>query len=136
MTNNFDEAQQTPYPQPTTQGELEDSPDFIWLVSSLSSQLAQTQEELEESRSLFRMIYGKWEQAMGELSEVQKLKIVQQIQQNQEEKEWLQSKYNVLKQTAQLLQTELKRSQLQLQQAQAEIDHLQSQSKSIKFAGR
>ena len=116
--------------------QSEKSTDIICIVSSLAAQLAQAQEELEESRSLFRMIYGKWEQAMGELSEVQKSKIVQQIQEDQEEKEWLQSKYNVLKQTAQLLQTELKRSQLQLQQAQTEIERLQSQSKSIKFAGR
>lgn len=112
----------------------EESTDLIWLVSSLTAQLTQAQDELDESRSLFRMIYSKWEQAMSELSQLQKAQIVHQIQQDQEEKEWLQSKYNALKQTAQLLQTELKQSQLQLDQAQTEIERWESQSKSIIFA--
>ncbi|MCC3584917.1 FkbM family methyltransferase [Microcoleus sp. PH2017_30_WIL_O_A] len=116
--------------------QSEESTDLIWLVSSLATQLAQAQNELDESRSLFRLIYSKWEQAMSDLSQLQKAQIVYQIQQNQEEKEWLQSKYNAFKQTAQLLQIELKQSQLQLKETQAEIDLLQSQSKSIKFAGR
>jgi hypothetical protein len=65
---------------------------------------------------------------------LQKAQIVYQIQQDREEKEWLESKYNALKQTAQLLQTELKQSQLQLHQAQTEIERWESQSKSIIFA--
>jgi FkbM family methyltransferase len=112
----------------------EESTDLIWLVSSLTAQLTQAQDELDESRSLFRMIYSKWEEAMSELSQLQKAQIVHQIQQDQEEKEWLQSKYNALKQTAQLLQTELKQSQLQLHQAQTEIERWESQSTSIILA--
>ena len=134
MTTNLSESQRMFNSQSANTEELEESTDLIWLVSTLASQLTQAQDELDESRTLFRMIYSKWEQAMSDLSQLQKAEIVHQIQQDREEKEWLQSKYNALKQTAQLLQTELKNSQLQLQQTQTEIERLQSQSQSIKLA--
>jgi FkbM family methyltransferase len=134
IATNFDPTESSLQKLKFSREHLEESTDLIWLVSTLASQLTQAQDELDESRSLFRMIYSKWEQAMSDLSQLQKAQIVHQIQQDREEKEWLQSKYNALKQTAQLLQTELKRSQLQLQQTQTEIERLQSQSQSIKLA--
>jgi chromosome segregation ATPase len=106
----------------------EEATDILWMLSSLANQLEQTQAELEESRSLFQMIYGKWEEAMGELSNLKKSQIIQQIQQQDQEQNWLQIRCETLKYTAQQLQTELKQTQIELQQAQSEVKHLQQHS--------
>jgi uncharacterized phage infection (PIP) family protein YhgE len=99
------------------------SDDFILLVSSLTVQLEQNQEDLEESQTLLHLIMEKmddlqsgFEQTKKELERVQtKLYQTQseldisQVHAHHilAEKEWLQSKYNALKQTAQQLQKEL-----------------------------
>ena len=112
----------------TELAKLDSSNDLIELISSLANQLEQTQAELEESRSLFQMIYGKWEEAMGELSNLKKSQIIQQIQQQDQEQNWLQIRCETLKYTAQQLQTELKQTQIELQQAQSEVNRLQQPS--------
>lgn len=99
------------------------SDDFILLVSSLTVQLEQNKEDLEESQTLLHLILEKmddlqsgFDQTKKELERVQtKLYQTQsELDRSQvhvhhilAEKEWLQSKYNALKQTAQQLQKEL-----------------------------
>ncbi|WP_449419482.1 hypothetical protein [Phormidium nigroviride] len=107
-------------PQIQTAGELEQSsPDFIFLVSTLAAQLHTSEEELEESHAFVQLMQEKIEQLQGvqeQLSKTQEeLKRTQTLMQEvQAEKDWLQSKYLAVRQTAQQLQKEL--GQVQAQQ--------------------
>lgn len=99
------------------------SDDFILLVSSLTVQLEQNKEDLEESQTLLHLIMEKMDDLQSGFDQTKKeLERVQtKLYQTQSEldisqvhahhilaeKEWLQSKYNALKQTAQQLQKEL-----------------------------
>ncbi len=99
------------------------SGDFILLVSSLTVQLEQNKEELEESQSLLHLIMEKMDELQSVFSQTKKEldRVQTQLHQTQAEldksqvhahqiiaeKEWLQSKYEALKQTAQQLQKEL-----------------------------
>jgi uncharacterized phage infection (PIP) family protein YhgE len=99
------------------------SEDFILLVSSLTVQLEQNKEDLDESQTLLHLILEKMDDLQSGFDQTKKeLERVQtKLYQTQSEldisqvhahhilaeKEWLQSKYNALKQTAQQLQKEL-----------------------------
>jgi chromosome segregation ATPase len=99
------------------------SDDFILLVSSLTVQLEQNKEDLEESQTLLHLIMGKMDELQSEFDQTKKEleRVHTQLEKTQAEldisqvhahqilteKEWLQSKYHALKQTAQQLQKEL-----------------------------
>lgn len=99
-------------PETQTAGEPEQSPDFIFLISTLAAQLHDSEEELEESHAFVQLMQGKIEQLQGvqeQLSKTQEeLKRTQTLMQEvQAEKDWLQSKYQAVKQMAQQLQKDL-----------------------------
>lgn len=97
--------------------------DFILLVSSLTVQLEENKEDLEESQTLLHLIMGKMDELESEFYQTKKQleRVHTQLDKTQAEldisqvqahkilaeKEWLQSKYDALKQTAQQLQKEL-----------------------------
>ncbi|MBD1882925.1 hypothetical protein H6F85_12910 [Microcoleus sp. FACHB-45] len=102
-------------PEIQTAGELEQSPDFIFLVSTLAAQLHTSEEELEESHAFVQLMQGKIEQLQGvqeQLSQTQEeLKRIQTLMQEvQAEKDWLQSKYLAVRQMAHQLQKELEQA--------------------------
>ncbi|MFB8792905.1 MAG: hypothetical protein U7126_01405 [Microcoleus sp.] len=102
-------------PEIQTAEELEQSPDFIFLVSTLAAQLHTSEEELEESHAFVQLMQGKIEQLQGvqeQLSKTQEeLKRYQTLMQEvQAEKDWLQSKYLAVRQMAHQLQKELEQA--------------------------
>jgi hypothetical protein len=75
------------------------SGDLILTISTLATQLHQTQEELEESQALSALLQRTLDRTHAQLTQLQT------------EKEWFEAKYNALKQTAQLLQKDLQLAQ-------------------------